>query len=198
MGMENLKCEFDFVSNACGSVLANQSDSCSVLCVVNGPTEVKYAHEIIDRSTVHVEFIPLNRQPDPNDRNLSAYLKQIVQRMIITSLHPRSLITITLQQIKEGTNLVSVCVNAMCLALIDASIPLHSAFCCIPVELEQKNTFVYFTHALGKKSPISIYTDGAVANLSLIKDAYKSCLDKSQLAFSILKTKLKGNFELQP
>ena len=93
-------CTFEFIDNVCGSVLVSQGDSCSVVCSVKGPAEVRFSAEIIDRATIEVTYIPSDRVPDPNDRLISVYLKKLAQKLIITSMHPRSLISITIQQLR--------------------------------------------------------------------------------------------------
>lgn len=92
-------CEVEPVKRAAdGSALVTFAGT-TILCTVNGPTEVKYSQELIDRATAEVCISPSGRPSDPRERELCLFLRRSAERTIVTSMHPRSLISIQMQEI---------------------------------------------------------------------------------------------------
>lgn len=137
-------CQVEAVKRAAdGSSLVTFAGT-TLLCTVNGPTEVKYSQELIDRATVEVTISPTGRPSDPRERELCLFLRRIAERTIVTSMHPRSLISIQMQEISSDCplNRLPAMVNAMCVALVNASVPLTMLFSCAMVmDEEGKNAF---------------------------------------------------------
>ena len=178
-----LDCTFEFVNGACGSVFLCQNNECSVLCTVQGPKEVRFNAELIDRATIEVTYIPSNCVPEPSVRLISVYLKRLAQKMIIATMYPRSLILITIQQIKGDQHLLSACINAMCLALANASIPLHAMFCGLPVKLSSGGV-VNVTRCNNSNEPLSVHFSNGVATKNDIKEAYTKSQEEADKMFN--------------
>lgn len=63
--------------------------------------EVKHKSELADRATIEVIFKPLVGLSTCKDRVYESFVKDVVERVVATSLHPRSLIKIVLQVIED-------------------------------------------------------------------------------------------------
>ena len=83
----------------------------------------------------------------------------------------------------------------MCLALANASIPLYSMFCCVPVSVDNGNV-VYVTKCNNAPDPLSIYfQDGSITEKNL-QEAYEKSSEKSSQLFEVFRTKFKNFYEL--
>ncbi|CAL1530175.1 unnamed protein product [Lymnaea stagnalis] len=117
-----------------GSVSLSQGDTTS-LAVVYGPAEVRISRELIDRATVELVYKPKVGLPRPADRKREQIMKSIFEATIITNLHPRSSITIILQETEDlGSNL-ACCINAACLALLDAAVNMSFMVAAVAVSV---------------------------------------------------------------
>ena len=72
-----------------------------VLCSVVGPAEVKIRNELMDRAFVEVVFKPATGFPATKEKLLEHFLAQTVSSVILTTLHPRSAITVTIQAVND-------------------------------------------------------------------------------------------------
>ncbi|ELR17429.1 3' exoribonuclease family, domain 1 domain containing protein [Acanthamoeba castellanii str. Neff] len=89
----------------------------AVVVAVYGPIEVKHRDEILDRATIKVHWSPSSGTGGPEEREKEMIVANVVQNAIIATLHPRTLIEIVVQ-------MLAAAINATCLALVDAGIPL--------------------------------------------------------------------------
>lgn len=82
-------------------------------------------------------------------------LKSICDGCILTQLHPRTAINIILQEIQtESSNRLACAINSVCLALLDASVPLRFSFAAVCCSLGKDNqtTVFYPTYRQEKES----------------------------------------------
>jgi hypothetical protein len=66
------------------------------------------------------------------DTGRAAVIRQTVSGMVLSTLHPRTVITVVLQVVRDDGSLLAAALNAATLALLDAGIPLRwmlSAVC---------------------------------------------------------------------
>ncbi|KAI8361133.1 ribosomal protein S5 domain 2-type protein, partial [Mortierella sp. GBAus27b] len=98
----------------------------SVMCSVVGPTEVKIRDEKLDRATIEVVARPLVGLPGVKDKALEHSVRETLEPLILSGLHPRTGIQIVIQTMKDDGCILSTAFNAVILALMDAGIPLKS------------------------------------------------------------------------
>ncbi|KAG0364238.1 ribosomal protein S5 domain 2-type protein [Gamsiella multidivaricata] len=98
----------------------------SVICSVVGPAEVKIRDEKLDRATIEVVARPLVGLPGVKDKTLERCIRETLEPLILSGLHPRTGIQIVLQTMKDDGCIMSTAFNATILALLDAGIPLKS------------------------------------------------------------------------
>ncbi|GAA5948444.1 hypothetical protein JCM3765_001422 [Sporobolomyces pararoseus] len=76
----------------------------TVLSSVTGPVEVRLREELVDKSTLEFNLLPLIGLPGPKIKSLESTIRQLFSPLILSSLYPRSLIQITCQTISSPTN----------------------------------------------------------------------------------------------
>ena len=125
-------CSLGEISRGDGSVILCHGDT-TVACAVYGPGEVRVAKELIDQAVVEVVFKPRIGMPGVADRAREALIQSTCNSAILTALHPRTSISINLQEMQDDGCLISSCINAACLALLDASISMKFLIAAVTV-----------------------------------------------------------------
>lgn len=74
-----------------------------VLASVTGPLEVSLRDEVVDRSTVEVTFRSLNGVVGVSYKALAQQVQSVLQGVIVTEQHPRSLIRFVVQTLSSPT-----------------------------------------------------------------------------------------------
>lgn len=105
-----------------------------VVCTVVGPAEVSQRSKMLhDRASVTVEvtfaaFSGTDRKrrlkSDKRVQEMRTMLQRTFSQAIMTHLHPRSEITISLHVLSQDGGVLAACINATTLGLIDAGIPM--------------------------------------------------------------------------
>ena len=113
------------LSRADGSAKFTFGES-GCLCSVNGPMAVHQKDELLDQATIQVLFSPCSGINGPRYRSMEKKLRELAQSCVLTSLHPRTLIQMTIQVLHEDGSIFAAAVNAMMLALMDAGIPMKT------------------------------------------------------------------------
>ena len=148
-------CSLGEITRGDGSVVLCQGDT-TVACAVYGPGEVRLNRELIDQAVVEVVFKPRLGLPGVADRAREGLIQNTCTAAILTALHPRTSISINLQEMQVGTQLtvkvffqylcqddgclVSTCVNAACLALIDASVSMKFLLAAVTMVVNKVST----------------------------------------------------------
>ena len=102
-----------------------RQDRTEVLVAVHGPCEVRRNRERVDGAYVEVLVRPRAGLPGPPERELEQLLGATLRAAIITSLHPRTAISIVVQVIADDGALLSAALNGATLALLHAAIPMR-------------------------------------------------------------------------
>ena len=85
------------------------------------------------RSLVEVCYKPRLGMPGVKDRDREEVITRTCSAAVLTSLHPRTAVTINIQEMQDGGCLVATSINAACLALLDASVPLSFLLAAVTV-----------------------------------------------------------------
>lgn len=137
-------CSLDPITVAAGSVrLAHKNGACLV-CTANGPSEVKLRDELITAATVQVSLQPINRISDPSDRDFEKFCREILEKVLIVSMFPRSLLSYTIQQLQDSPSFLSAAVNAISLATVRATIPLREMFAAVAIAFDESDCYTLF------------------------------------------------------
>ncbi|EEB19042.1 conserved hypothetical protein [Pediculus humanus corporis] len=127
MEMRNIHCELDPLSRPDGSALFALGDTMT-LSAVYGPAEVRPQKLLTENATVEVLFKSKNGVPSISDKIKEVSLNNICKTAILSSQHPRTSISIIVQEMQDYGGLLACSVNSACLALLNAGIPLKYVF----------------------------------------------------------------------
>jgi len=72
-----------------------------VLCSVVGPAEVKIRDEKLDKATIEVIARPLVGLPGIKDKSRERSIRETLEPLILSGLHPRTGIQIVVQTMKD-------------------------------------------------------------------------------------------------
>ncbi|XP_053729385.1 exosome complex component RRP46 [Synchiropus splendidus] len=128
VALREFGCEQNLLSRPDGSASFIQGDT-SVMAGVYGPAEVKVSKEIYDRATMEVLIQPKVGLPSVRERSQEECVRETCEAALLLELHPRSSITLILQVLHNDGSLLSCCLNAACMALMDAGLPMSHLFC---------------------------------------------------------------------
>ncbi|XP_061454005.1 exosome complex component RRP46 isoform X4 [Rhineura floridana] len=130
----------------------------SVLAGVYGPTEVKISKEIYDKATLEVLLRPKVGLPGVYERSREQMIKKTCEAVVLGTLHPRSSITIVLQIVTDAGSLLASCLNATCMGLMDAGLPMNSLFCGVTCALDADGNITLDPTAKQEKEAQSVLT----------------------------------------
>ncbi|XP_060113918.1 exosome complex component RRP46 isoform X2 [Heteronotia binoei] len=155
--LRRIVCEQGLLSRPDGSASWMQGET-SVVVGVYGPTEVKVSKEIYDKATLEVLLKPKIGLPGVYERSREQMIKKTCEAVVLGTLHPRSSITIVLQVITDAGSLLSSSLNATCMGLMDAGLPLNSLFCSVTCALDAEGAITLDPTAKQEKVARAILT----------------------------------------
>ncbi|KAJ2336194.1 exosome non-catalytic core subunit rrp46 [Coemansia sp. RSA 2681] len=205
-----LHCSLGQLNRADGSAQF-AAGSTSVVCGVYGPVEAKVYEEKLDWAIVEVKFRTDIGVPTTKDKWIESAVCSTFEREILTHLHPRTLVQISIQ-LREGDGSVdSAAINATTLALVDAGIPLKcmitAATCAVlsddatvvdPTQEEIEaarsvHTFAFASPASSSSAQGPLYVD---SRGDFTMDEYNHCYDLCVLAservLAFMRTAIEG------
>ena len=167
-----LACDLGPLSRCDGSAQFSCGSSV-LLSGVLGPGEVKSAKEQIDRAVVTVSVQTLTGQGSVTDKAREESLRQLVTASLLTSLHPRTCIHVSLQPLDGGGAMTpSVGVNAACLALLDAALEMRFLFAGVTLGVLENGDGILLEPAM---------TDSCSAKLTFVLDSVEQSILASHL-----------------
>uniref|UniRef100_A0A8D1KKN2 Exoribonuclease phosphorolytic domain-containing protein n=1 Tax=Sus scrofa TaxID=9823 RepID=A0A8D1KKN2_PIG len=114
----------------------------SVLAGVYGPAEVKVRKEIFNKATLEVILRPKIGLPGVAEKSRERLIRNTCEAVVLGALHPRTSITVVLQVISDAGSLLACCLNAACMALVDAGVPMRALFCGVTCALDSDGTLM--------------------------------------------------------
>ena len=133
-GLRPITVELSLLSRPDGSAQICHGDT-SVMAAVYGPGEIKISKERLDRATTEVVYKPKVGFPGCSDRAQEQLICRVCESMILSGMHPRTAITIVVQEMQNSGGFLAACINAACMALLDAAVPLQhtvaAVSCCV-------------------------------------------------------------------
>eukprot|EP00037_Helgoeca_nana_P021580 m.217960 g.217960 ORF g.217960 m.217960 type:complete len:231 (-) comp25697_c2_seq22:416-1108(-) len=122
-----LACEVGVLSRVDGSARYSHGDAC-VLASVAGPSTVGARDELSDRATLEVICKPKTGVSGLSDRVIEQRIAHVLSQIVVVEAHPRTTIRCVIQEVNTDGGYLACAINAVCLALMDAGIPLR---CCV-------------------------------------------------------------------
>ncbi|CAB4012338.1 Exosome complex component RRP46 [Paramuricea clavata] len=123
VNLRSLSCELGLLNKTDGSALFSHGNT-SMMVGVYGPAEVRLNKEIVDKATVEVVFRPKTGIPGCAEKAMERLIRNTCDSTILTTMHPRSAMTIVLQEVCNDGSLVSCCINGACMAMLNAGFPM--------------------------------------------------------------------------
>jgi ribonuclease PH len=109
----------------------NKRTVTSVWCSVNGPGDVQSSKRIFDRMAITFKHNRLQTKKAVKISDTS--LMAVLRKCIDCTSYPRTALNIAIQEVQTESAPFSMVVNAVCLALMDASIAMRYTFCGVTV-----------------------------------------------------------------
>ncbi|XP_077563881.1 exosome complex component Rrp46 [Haemaphysalis longicornis] len=119
--LRKLAAKFSNLSRPDGSAVLAQGETV-VQAGVYGPAEVRQAREHHEKATTEVFFRSKTGQQSCADRMSENVVRSTLETAMLTALHPRACISVTCQELHNDGSLLACCINAACLAAIDAAV----------------------------------------------------------------------------
>ncbi|BFZ63397.1 exosome non-catalytic core subunit rrp46 [Saitoella coloradoensis] len=113
-----------------------------LLCSVNGPMEVRLRDEQVDKATIEVIVRPAVGASGTHEKSLERKLLSAISPIVRAQLHPRTHIQITIQIISSppdgNVHVLAAGINAACMALMDAGIPMSSTIAAVAIGVDEQ------------------------------------------------------------
>ncbi|XP_016364214.1 exosome complex component RRP46-like [Sinocyclocheilus rhinocerous] len=85
-------------------------------------------------------------------------VRETCEAALLLTLHPRSSVTVILQVIHDDGSLLSCCLNAACMALMDAGLPMSHLFCSVTCAISKEGQIITDPTALQEKESRALLT----------------------------------------
>uniref|UniRef100_A0A6G1SP78 Exosome complex component RRP46 n=1 Tax=Aceria tosichella TaxID=561515 RepID=A0A6G1SP78_9ACAR len=191
---------FNNLTKADGSALIDQDDTI-VQATVFGPVDIAQSKINYEEAVVEILFKPKINIPSTSPafdsvREIEDMLKQIFKEVILVRLHPRTSISILVQEIYNNGSLLSAAINAVCCALIDAGLPLKCPVAGVSVRCEDIANCTFDFVFDNNLDLITIITRGSTTEES-IKKAIKLGQDEAKKNFDSIRERVRQRFTLE-
>ncbi|XP_058985601.1 exosome complex component RRP46-like [Musca domestica] len=131
--IRSLNCELNPLTRTDGSALFAQGGTC-VMASILGPVEVKLQNLNIDKAYVECIYRPKAGLPTIRDRMRETVIKDTCEAALLSAMHPRTMVSVQVQELDDRGGLDACAINAACMALLIGGIPMKftvAAVCCI-------------------------------------------------------------------
>ncbi|XP_065372357.1 exosome complex component RRP46 [Calliphora vicina] len=194
--IRSMNCELNPLTRADGSALFAQGGTC-VLASSLGPVEVKLQHLKIDKAYVECIYRPKAGLPTIRDKMREAIIKDTCEAALLSALHPRTMISVQLQELDDRGGLDACAINAACMALVIGGVPMKftvAAVHCIidkdgqlildPDQYQSKDSRASFTFVFDslERDLVTVHSSGCF-KMAHFNDAHLMCRAASGLIF---------------
>lgn len=155
--MRPLLSERSVLQRADGSAKWAQEGS-AVLAAVHGPSQAGQRKEDAERAVIEVLVKPRNGLPGATERSCEEVLRQMLERVVLTAHHPRTLILVVVQVLQADGSLLAAAINAVAAALADAGVPLACMFAGVSVAFGRGGELVLDPDAAEEQAASSVVT----------------------------------------
>jgi exosome complex component RRP46 len=128
------------------------------MAAVYGPMAANPRQEKIERATIEVTFAPLSGSTDPAETHKSFLIRQCVETIVLTHLHPRAKISVIVQVLREDGSLVAAALNCVCLALIDAGVQCGSMLSAVCLAVSKQGAILLDPTAREEEDALCVVT----------------------------------------
>ncbi|XP_067000732.1 exosome complex component RRP46 [Anabrus simplex] len=118
-----IQCELNILSRPDGSAMVTHGNT-AIIAAVYGPVEVKPQRILIDRASVEIFYRPKTGQPSVAERMRECLIRNTCETALLSTLYPRTAISVIVQEMQDSGGLLSCAVNAACMALMNSGIAM--------------------------------------------------------------------------
>ncbi|CAG2165003.1 unnamed protein product [Oppiella nova] len=199
------------LSRSDGSSLYSFGDTV-VQTSVFGPTECHQSKEDPIRTALTVCYRRLIRnanRDDPQTKAIERFIESNVSSILYSRLHPRTLLTIILQEMQNSGSFVASALNGVCFALLDSGFPLKCLLAAVEAivttdghvivnasdtDRESAAAVVTVVFESTQSKVVSIASDG---NLSFtqLQQIITSCKESAQKIFTFYRNSIQKRFD---
>ncbi|XP_029636511.1 exosome complex component RRP46 [Octopus sinensis] len=205
--LRKMSCELSLLSRPDGSASLSCGDT-SMMASVYGPAEVKIAKEQINQATVEIVYKPKSGMANCAEKLKENLICSTCETAILACLHPRSSISITIQELQNSGSLLACAINVVCLSLLDASVNMNfmiAAVSCVFTENDQlildptlkeessAPISMMFVFDSVSKSILAIHTSG-LFDKTKFNSALVACRAASDEIFTFYREIMQKNF----
>ncbi|XP_055903574.1 exosome complex component RRP46 [Eupeodes corollae] len=167
IALRPINCELNPLTGADGSALHSQGETI-VLASMYGPIEARTQHAKIEKANVEVIFRPKFGLPTIKDKFRECILRNTCETALLTALHPRTTISIQLQEMDNRCGMEACAVNAACLALLAGGVPMKFTIAAVHSIVDRDGKLVLdpdHRQALGSVASFTFVFDSLDKNL---------------------------------
>lgn len=188
---------FNNLTKPDGSALVDQDDTV-IQAIVFGPVDINQTKINYEEAVVEILFkpkisIPSNSPTFDHVREMENLLKSIFEEVILTRLHPRTSISILVQEIYNNGALLSTSVNAITCALMDAGLPMKCPVAGVAIKLDDIESCEYDFVFNNNMDLITILTKGYSSEENLFQ-AIEKGKAKAEEMFQVIRNKVRERF----
>ncbi|KAG4167288.1 hypothetical protein ERO13_A13G186200v2 [Gossypium hirsutum] len=218
-----LACSRNILHRAHGSASWSQGDT-KVLAAVYGPKAGTKKNENPEKACIEVIWKPKTGQIGKPEKEYEMILKRTLESICILTVNPNTTTSIIVQVVNDDGALLPSAINAACMALVDAGIPMKHlavAICCClaksgyvildPTKLEEQKmkAFAYLVFPNSVRSVLpegSLRVEGEPIENGIITSVthgimsvadYFYCLERGRAASVKLSDFLRRNLQQQ-
>jgi len=149
--------ERSLLNRADGSAKFSQG-STQVMAAVYGPMAANARQEKIERATIEVTFTPLSGSAGPAEAHKSSLIRQCVETIVLTHLHPRAKISVAVQVLRDDGSLLAASLNCVCLALMDAGVQCGSMLSAVCLAVSKQGAILLDPTAREEEDALCVVT----------------------------------------
>lgn len=206
--LPKLAAKFGSLSRPDGSALLAHGETV-VQAGIYGPVEVRLAREISEKATVEVFYRAKVGQQSCSDRLSEKIIRSTLETVMMVALHPRTSISISLQELHNDGGLLACCVNAACLAAMDAGLAMKCQVAAISAiltrdgalvlhprrsqEQEAQASFVFSFESSQEHKVVSTHTTGSFSDEEFSR-CMKLCQGAANQVFNFYRETLQRRY----
>ncbi|KAK7788565.1 hypothetical protein R5R35_000155 [Gryllus longicercus] len=161
-----LRCELNVLSRPDGSAMITQGNT-AVVAAVYGPVDVKPQRILVDKASIETVYKPKSGLPNVADRMRETIIKNTCETALLSAIHPRTAVCIVLQEMQDSGGLLSCCINAACMALMDSGIAMKFLVAAVSCMISEDDIILDPSDKdlMGSKASLTFVFDSAKKNL---------------------------------
>ncbi|KMZ04415.1 exosome complex component RRP46 [Drosophila simulans] len=169
--LRQMNCEFNPLSRCDGSVMYSQGAT-GLIGAVLGPIEVKTQNLSIDGSYLECNYRPKAGLPQVIDRIREAAIRDVLELALLSEAHPRSKMSVQIQELEDRGSIDACAVNCACLAMLIGGLPLKYSFAAVHAIINEQGEYVLDpdqSETQHQRASFTFAFDSVEGNLLLVK-----------------------------